>query len=61
VITRRVLVWCYGALSFVNVFCGLTAKSMASPVSIEFVTPVLLLGAQVMLELEEKGDTAAKG
>ena len=51
-ITRRVLVWYYGAISMVNVIYGSIAITVVALLSIEFVTLILLLGAQVIAELE---------
>ena len=51
-ITRRVLVWYYGAVSMVNVIYGSIAITVVALLSIEFVTLILLLGAQVIAELE---------
>ena len=60
-ITRRVLVWYYGAVSMVNVIYGSIAITVVALLSIEFVSMILLLGAQVIAELEKKTDTAARG
>ena len=51
-ITRRVLVWYYGAISMVNVIYGSIAITVVALLSIEFVALILLLGAQVIAELE---------
>jgi membrane protein len=51
-ITRRILVWYYGAISMVNVIYGSIAITVVALLSIEFVTLILLLGAQVIAELE---------
>ena len=51
-ITRRVLVWYYGTVSMVNVIYGSIAITVVALLSIEFVTLILLLGAQVIAELE---------
>jgi membrane protein len=59
-ITRRVLVWYYGAISMVNVIYGSIAITVVALLSIEFVTLILLLGAQVIAELEVMdGDSRA--
>jgi membrane protein len=59
-ITRRVLVWYYGAISMVNVIYGSIAITVVALLSIEFVTLILLLGAQVIAELEvQDGDSRA--
>ena len=57
-ITRRVLVWYYGAVSMVNVIYGSIAITVVALLSIEFVTLILLLGAQVIAELEKQSQTA---
>jgi len=51
-ITRRVLVWYYSAISMVNVIYGSIAITVVSLLSIEVVAIILLLGAQVISELE---------
>jgi membrane protein len=51
-ITRRVLIWYYGAISMVNIIYGSIAITVVALLSIEFVTLILLLGAQVIAELE---------
>jgi membrane protein len=58
-ITRRVLVWYYGAVSMVNVIYGSIAITVVALLSIEFVTVILLLGAQVIAELEVKQGVAS--
>ena len=55
-ITRRVLVWYYATVSTVNVIYGSITITIVSLLSIEFVTLILLLGAQVIAELEHKPD-----
>ena len=59
-ITRRVLVWYYGTISMVNVIYGSIAITVVALLSIEFVTLILLLGAQVIAELELRADRAAE-
>jgi len=59
-ITRRVLVWYYGAISMVNVIYGSIAITVVALLSIEFVTLILLLGAQVIAELELRADRTAE-
>lgn len=51
-VTRRVLVWYYGAVSMVNVIYGSIAITVVALLSIEAVALILLLGAQVIAELE---------
>lgn len=53
-ITRRVLVWYYAVVSMVNVIYGSIAITVVALLSIEVVTIILLLGAQVIAELEQK-------
>jgi len=60
-ITRRVLVWYYGAISMVNVIYGSIAITVVALLSIEFVTLILLLGAQVIAELERTGAVGRQG
>ena len=56
-ITRRVLIWYYANVSMVNVIYGSIAMTVVALISIEFVAVILLLGAQVIMELERKSDT----
>ena len=56
-ITRRVLVWYYAAVSMVNVVYGSIAITVMALLSIEGVAIILLLGAQVIAELEVKTGT----
>jgi membrane protein len=53
-ITRRVLIWFYAAVSMVNVIYGSIAIAVVALLSIEVVTIILLLGAQVIAELERE-------
>lgn len=53
-ITRRVLIWYYAAISIVNVIYGSIAITVVTLLSIEVVAVILLLGAQVIAELELK-------
>lgn len=55
-ITRRVLIWYYAAISMVNVIYGSIAITVVALLSIEVVTIILLLGAQVIAELEGTPD-----
>ena len=54
-ITRRVLVWYYSAISMVNVIYGSITITVVALISLEIVAVILLLGAQIIAELE--GDT----
>jgi YihY family inner membrane protein len=56
-ITRRVLVWYYASLSMVNVIYGSIATVIVALLSIEASAIILLLGAQVIAELESPPGT----
>ena len=58
-ITRRVLIWYYAAASMVNIIYGSIATTVVALLSIEVVAVILLLGAQVIAELERKSDKSA--
>jgi len=51
-ITRRVLIWYYAVVSDVNVIYGSIAITVVALLSIEVVAVIVLLGAQVIAELE---------
>jgi YihY family inner membrane protein len=53
-ITRRMLVWYYTVLSLVNLNYGSIATVVVALLSVEAVALILLLGAQVIAELERK-------
>jgi len=55
-ITRRVLVWYYAVISMVNLIYGSLATVVVALLSIEAAALILLLGAQVIAELERKTD-----
>ncbi len=55
-ITRRVLIWYYRTLSMVNVIYGSISITVVALISVEVVAVILLLGAQVIAELERKPD-----
>jgi uncharacterized BrkB/YihY/UPF0761 family membrane protein len=55
-ITRHMLVWYYAALSLVNLIYGSIAAVVVALLSVEAVALILLLGAQVIAELERKTD-----
>ncbi len=60
-ITRRVLVWYYSVISMVNLIYGSFATAVVALLSTEAVALILLLGAQVISELERKtGDITKK-
>ena len=60
-ITRRVLIWYYGAVSMVNVIYGTIAITVVALLSIQVAAVILLLGAQVIAELERKPGKPAAG
>jgi YihY family inner membrane protein len=53
-ITRHVLVWYYSALSMVNLIYGSFATAVVALLIAEFASLILLLGAQVIAELERQ-------
>jgi membrane protein len=55
-ITRRVLVWYYSVISMVNLIYGPFATAVVALLSTEAVALILLLGAQVISELERTTD-----
>jgi membrane protein len=59
-ITRRVLIWYYAAVSMVNVIYGSIAITVVALLSIQVIAIILLLGAQVIAELERKPDDSAR-
>jgi YihY family inner membrane protein len=58
-ITRRVLIWYYAAVSMVNIIYGSITITVVALLSVEVVAVILLLGAQVIAELERKPDKSA--
>ena len=50
--SRRVLVWYFSTLSFVNIIYGSLATTIIILLSFEFAAIILLLGAQVIAEYE---------
>ena len=58
-ITRRILVWYYATLSMVNIIYGSIATVVVTLLGIEVSALILLLGAQVIAELEYSDSTAA--
>lgn len=58
-ITRRVLVWYYASISMVNIIYGSIALTVVALLSMEAVALILLLGAQVIAELERTPDASA--
>ena len=58
-ITRRVLIWYYSIVSMVNLIYGSFATAVVALLSTEAIALILLLGAQVIAELERT--TAALG
>jgi len=59
-ITRRVLVWYYSTLSLVNLIYGSFAAAVVTLLSIEFAAIILLLGAQVIAELDRDAKQSVK-
>lgn len=55
-IIRRVLVWYYSVLSQVNLIYGTLAAPVVALLTLEAAAIILLLGAQVIAELERKPD-----
>ena len=53
-ITRRVLVWYYSVLSSVNLIYGSFATSVIALLSLEAIAVIILLGAQIIAELERR-------
>jgi membrane protein len=53
-ITRRALVWYYSVISMVNLIYGSFATAVVALLSAEAIALILLLGAQVIAELERK-------
>ena len=59
-ITRSILVWYYARLSLVNLIYGSIATVVVALLSVEAVALIILLGAQVIAELERKTDESAE-
>jgi len=59
-ITRRILVWYYSVISVVNLIYGSLATAVVALLSTEAVALILLLGAQVIAELERTTDAPGK-
>jgi YihY family inner membrane protein len=57
-ITRRLLVWYYATVTTVNVIYGSITITVVALISIEVVAMILLLGAQVIVELEQVKDAS---
>ena len=57
-VSRHVLVWYLGTLSFVNVIYGSLATTIVLLLSLEIAAVILLLGAQVIAEYERIGHEA---
>ena len=58
--TRRIIVWYYKSVSFVDIIYGSIASTVVFLLSIEAAAIILLLGAQVIAELESKTDNMSK-
>jgi len=59
-IIRRIVVWYYRSVSFVNIIYGSVASTVVFLLSIEAAAIIILLGAQVIAELESKTDNMSK-
>lgn len=59
-ITRRLLIWYYGTVSMVNIIYGSISITVVALLSIEVVALILLLGAQVIAELEHSSEEPAR-
>lgn len=59
-LTRRVLVWYYSVTFMVNVIYGSIAITVVALIIIQAFAIILLLGAQVISELEQKNETGAR-
>ncbi len=59
-ITRRALVWYYSVISMVNLIYGSFATAVVALLSTEAVALILLLGAQVIAELERTTDESTR-
>jgi YihY family inner membrane protein len=55
-ISRRAVIWYYSVVTMVNVIYGSIAITIVALISIEIVAVILLLGAQVIAELEREKD-----
>ncbi|HUH66348.1 MAG TPA: YihY/virulence factor BrkB family protein [Syntrophales bacterium] len=53
-ITRRIVVWYYTSVSFVNVIYGSLASTVVFLLGVDAAALILLLGAQVIAELESR-------
>jgi YihY family inner membrane protein len=53
-VIRRILVWYYSKLSLVNVIYGSLATTVVALLSIEVAVIILLLGAQVIAEFDQR-------
>ncbi|KAB0663789.1 YihY/virulence factor BrkB family protein [Oryzomonas japonica] len=60
-ITRRVLIWYYSVVTMVNVIYGTIAITVVALISMQAVAIIVLLGAQVIAELESRPGTSADG
>jgi YihY family inner membrane protein len=56
-ITRRVLVWYYSVVSSVNLIYGSFATSVVALISMEAIAVIILLGAQVIAEVERRNSS----
>jgi uncharacterized BrkB/YihY/UPF0761 family membrane protein len=63
-LTRRVLIWYFSTVSFVNAIYGTLANAVVILLSLEAAAIILLLGAQVIASYEriglQDGDTGLR-
>lgn len=59
-ITRRIVVWYYRSVSFVDIIYGSMASTVVFLISIEAAAFILLFGAQIIAELESKTDDMSR-
>lgn len=59
-IARRLLIWYYATVTTVNVIYGSIAITVVALISIQVVAMILLLGAQVIAELEQNHERPEK-
>jgi len=59
-ITRHVLIWYYSTLSMVNVIYGSLATAVVTLLITEAIALILLLGAQIIAELESKANESSE-
>lgn len=60
-VARRFLVWYYASLSMVNIIYGSIATVIVTLLSIEVSALIILFGAQIIAEFENRGGTSGGG